>query len=534
MVRYMCLSLVFSTDPERTMITFRELDEKSSVLAAWFLQVGMQPGDRLLALGPNCPEWLYLDVATMKAGLLLIKGAGEMNSKETIEKLLNNHRCKAFVINPGENEEITQKINTVLPGVLESKTAGYNDLGLKYLSHVISMTEDTKYNLLTVRQILRAPVSDTCMAKLETIMKNMKPSDPATTFSTSGSTGEPKIVVHTHQSLANSFASLVNHEGLQPFASRYFNDRIFTWIGSFVHLAYGNGITMVYIDTKYTLKMKCYDFVYRVLAEERITNALLLPYLLYDIITVAEKGKPNALSCLECAVTGGERADKATIERVMKFIPTLWVGYGCTEIMPIATYKVNQLQFAGKAIPNAQIKIVNENMEIVPIGTTGEIIVNGPMRFSHYLDQPETTQRALTPEGWFRTGDVGTMTEERGIVISGRSTEVISRATRKVYPSVIESSLAGLPGLGKCVAVGVPDPRLFEEICVFVILDKGSTLTGDEIRAHAERNMLGDPALGFVPKYISIVNEFPVGRTGKVDRKALRALAIKKYNLVNV
>ncbi len=254
----------------------------------------------------------------------------------------------------------------------------------------------------------------------------------------------------------------------------------------------------------------------------------------YDITAVAEKGKPKALSCLECAVTGGERADKATIECVMKFIPNLWLGYGCTEIMPIATYNLNQLPFTGKPIPNVQIKIVNENIEVVPIATTGEIIVNGPMQFSHYLDQPETTEHSLTPEGWFRTGDVGSMTEERGIVISGRSTEVISRATRKIYPSVIESSLASLPGLGKCAAVGVPDPRLFEEICVFVILDKGSTLTVDEIRGHAEHNMLGDPAFGFVPKYISIINEFPVGGTGTVDRTALRALAIKKYNLGNV
>ncbi len=271
----------FSPDPERTAITFRELDEKSSALAAWFLQVGMQPGDRLLALGPNCPEWLYLDVATMKAGFLLIKGAGELNSKETIERLLNNHGCKAIVINPGETEEITQKINTVLPGILESKTAEYNELGLKYLSHVISMTEATKYNLLTVRQILRAPISHTYMAKLETIMKNMKLSDPAMTFSTSGSTGEPKVVVHTHQSLASTFASLAYHEGLKTFGSRYFNDRTFTWMGSFVYLSYGCGVTMVYIDTKYTLKMKCYDFVYRVLVEERVTNAVLMPYLLY-------------------------------------------------------------------------------------------------------------------------------------------------------------------------------------------------------------------------------------------------------------
>ena len=527
-------TLSFLLDPERTAITFRELDEKSSVLATWFLQVGMQPGDRLLAVGPNCPEWLYLDVAAMKAGLLLIKGAGELNSKETMERLINNHRCKTLIISPGETEEIAQKINTVFPGMLESKTAEYNAFGLKYLSHVISMTESTKYNLPTIRQILTSTVSEVYLAKLDAIMKNMKPSDPATTFSTSGSTGEPKVVVHTHQSMANAFASLVKHEALKPFESRYFNDRVFTWMGSFIHLSYGSGITMVCVDTKYTLKMKCYDFVYRVLTEERVTNALLLPYLLYDIIAVAEKGKPNALSFLEHALTGGERADKATIDRVMQFIPNLYMGYGCTEILPIATYNLNEWPFAGKAIPNVQIKIVNENGEVVPIGTTGEIIVNGPMQFSHYLDQPETTRRALTQEGWFRTGDVALMTEGRGIVISGRSTEVISRATRKIYPSVIESSLASLPGLGKCAAVGVPDPRLFEEICVFVILEKGSTLTEEEIRAHAERSMLGDPALGFVPKYISIINEFPLGRTGKVDRTALRALAINKYDLDNV
>ncbi len=527
-------TLSFLLDPERTAITFRELDERSTVVASWFLQVGMQQGDRLLAVGPNCPEWLYLDVAAMKAGLLLIKGAGEMNSKESMERLLNTYRCKALIINPGETEEITQKVNTVLPGMLERKSAEYNAIGLKYLSHVISMTEATRYNLLTIANILRSPVSEIYLAKMETIMKNMKPSDPATTFSTSGSTGEPKVVVHTHQSLALAIASLVEHEGLKPFASRYFNDRTFTWMGSFVYISYGQGITMVCVDTKYTLKMKCYDFVYRVLTEERVTNALLLPYLLYDIISVAEKGGPDALSLLECAVTGGERTDKDTIDRVMRFIPNLYMGYGCTEILFIATYKLSQWPFAGKPIPNVQLKIVNENGEVVPKGTTGEIIVNSPMKFSYYLDQPETTERALTPEGWFRTGDVGTMTGEGKIVISGRSTEIISRATRKIYPSVIEISLVGLPGLGKCAAVGVPDPRLFEEIGVFVILDKGSTLTGDDIRAHAERKMLGDPVLGFAPKYISIVNEFPLGRTGKVDRTALRALAIKKFDLENV
>ncbi len=521
-------------DPGRTVITYRQLDRKSSILAAWFLQQGLQPGDRLLAIGANCPEWLYLDVAAMKAGLLLIRGSNDLQSREILEGFLNKHHCKALVISPGEKDEVPKRLNELFPGLLEAGYGKYEGHGLSDLSLVISMTEPTSYNLRTVRQILESPVSESSLAQLESIRQKMKPGDPATTFCTSGSTGQPKIVVHSHQNLALMMENMAQNYGMEPFVGRFFNDRSFTWINSIAQMAIAKGITMVYVDTKYTLKEKSYDFVYRVMREERIAHAALLPYMLFDIISQAEKGDLKALASLRSAVIIGERPDEAILDRVLQFIPNLHSSYGSTETLSVARFNLKQRPLSGKPYSNVHIKVVDENDHLVPRGTVGEILVSSPMHFLCYLDLPEETELCNSEGGWFRTQDVGKMDDEGGILVCGRSSDVIARASKNVYPSDVEDSLMGMSGLMKCVAVGVPDPTLLEAVCVFVILEKDSPLTEQDIRSYAERNMLGDPALGFVPKYVEIVSKFPAGKTGKVDRRTLRDLVVKQHGLKKV
>ncbi len=518
-----------SFERERLSITFSELDRKSSLLAAWMLEMGLQPGDRVMAVGDNCPGWLYLESACMKIKVLILKDSGALTSPDTLLELMRDHRCSALFMNPGEGEELLNRLNPVLPLTNDGVQEPWEQAGLQ-LRHIVSLTTETTFKLPNLYSILESTPKEYAMEQLNSIQDEIKPSDLITTFSTSGSTGRPKIVALTHQGFACTVQEVYDLMGFERSTDKFFNDRHFSWMGSFTYFAVMFGVTNIYVDPKYTMVLKEYDFVFDVFVEENVSYATLLPYMLYDIIEQIKKRPTGAFSSLRGAITGGERLSPELLSQSLSIIPRLCMAYGLTEFSPIAKWNMRETDQFGEICDEVEIKILLEG-KAAAVGDIGEITVRGPHMFHSYLDNDKETRAAFSSDGFLHTGDMGKMDSRGRLQVVGRKSEVISHATRKIYPAVMEKVVKELPSVAQCVVVGVPDPRVYEEICAYVIPNKGCSITAEEVVTHIRAQMLGNPDIGSVPKYVLFGDRAPTGGTGKVDRKAIRAMAVEKFAL---
>ncbi len=513
-----------TSDWERLSITFKELDKKSSVLAAWLLEMGIGPGDRVAAVGDNCPGWLYLDYGCMKAKVLLIRISSGSKSLGGLLELLKDHHCSALFINPGDTEEILNELNScmLLSGQCLHEYRG------SPLRCVVSLTVETSFRLPNLVNILDSVPKESTMDRLCGIVDGIKPTDCLTTFCTSGSTGRPKIVVHTHQSFGGRYEVLFEKEGLKPGVSKYFNNRNFSWVGSAPYVPALFGITSICVDPKHTLTLKNYDFIFDVMAEEEVSHARLLSYMIYDITEQAKRRPIGALSSLRSVMAGGERMPDDVLQEVLRLIPTLSMGYGLTEYAPIARWDMLEGDAFGEIRGGVELKISDEG-RLHSTLYTGEILVRGHHMFHSYLDDVEQTNAAFANGGWFRTGDVGKIDSRGRIQIMGRKSEVISHGNKEIYPSTMEIPIKKMPSVAQCVIVGVPGKTTSEDICAFIVPKEGFSVTEDDIRACSTDYMLQHPDIGYVPKYVITGDKPPTGSTGKVDRQAIRAMSIEKY-----
>ncbi|EDO30546.1 predicted protein [Nematostella vectensis] len=188
-------------------------------------------------------------------------------------------------------------------------------------------------------------------------------------------------------------------------------------------------------------------------------------------------------------------------------------------------------------VPGCEVKIVGDGDEVVPRGTPGEICVRSAMVFSEYVGNPEATKQAKTATGWFRLGDIGVMNESGKVKVLGRKKDFIKRATLKISSLQIEKVILGHADVSDAVVFGVPDQQLHEEICACVILKAANNDRGLEVRLAeleawcSEQFPPEADGLSLKPRYMLLVKTFPSGNTGKVDRQAMRDLAMQKLGI---
>ncbi len=514
-----------SRDWGRLSITFQELDRKSSVLAAWLLESGIGSGDRVIVQGDNCPGWLYLDYACMKIKAILIRASSALQTPESLLELSNMYHGSALFINPHGKGNVVERLNSFLS---TSRKDGPTRSDSSYPKYVASLTTETSFELPNLNHILGSSPSESRLQEVYDIVSATESTDYATTFCTSGSTGQPKVVLHTHQSVGTSWQLRFEKHGFHNRLAKYFSDRNFSWMGSVIHVPVVFGTCNVYVDPKYTMVLKQYDFVFDVIEEEKVSCAGFMPYILYDVGKQATKGPIEALASLDTVMTGGERLSPEVLKAILPIIPNRALYYNATEFPLIARWNLYERDDFGEVCGGNDVMVVQEK-NVVSLGDIGEILVRGCPVFDTYLDNPEATTAAKQPDGWFHTGDMGRMDSRGRIQVVGRKSEVISYATRKIFPIDVETFLKRMPCVAKCVVVGIPDPRVFEEICAFVIPSDGFNITAEDVLSYAKEEMLGNPEIGGIPKYVLIGETIPTTPTGKTDRKAIRQMAIDKF-----
>ena len=342
--------------------------------------------------------------------------------------------------------------------------------------------------------------------------------DTACIIYTSGTTANPKGVMLTHRNFLEDLQGCIDQVHFDH------TDIILGVLPMFHSFALATTVIMPFRIGCKTVYLKRFTApaVLRMIEEHKVT-AILAIASLYRVLVrtvAAEKGKYDTSSLRLCVAGGEPLPTELSRQSEDAFGMRLLEGYGLTETSPVIS--VNSLEeyrlgTAGKPLPNVRVQIANEDGHPMPPGQEGEIWTAGPHVMKGYHKLPELTNEAMTPDGWFKTGDIGKLDEDGFLSITGRKKELIISSGENISPNEIESIIAQHPKVFEAAVVPMPDKTRGEVPKAYVALQPGETCTEMEIKQFCEERL----AKYKVPRAVEFRNELPHGPTGKVLRRAL-------------
>jgi fatty-acyl-CoA synthase len=254
---------------------------------------------------------------------------------------------------------------------------------------------------------------------------------------------------------------------------------------------------------------------------------------------IAELGSPSFgdydLSSLRTGIMAGSPCPVEVMKRVENemHMPEVTICYGMTETSPVSTQTRRddpldrRVSTVGTVMPHVEVKVVDPVTDlVVPVGEPGELCTRGYSVMAGYWNEPDKTAEALR-QGWMHTGDLATMDEEGYINIVGRIKDMVIRGGENVYPREIEEFLYSHPDIVDAQVIGVPDERYGEELMAWVRLRPGTTLTAAQLREFCE----GKLAHYKIPRYVHVVDEFPMTVTGKIRKVQMREESVAMLGL---
>jgi acyl-CoA synthetase (AMP-forming)/AMP-acid ligase II len=348
------------------------------------------------------------------------------------------------------------------------------------------------------------------------------PDDPSDILFTSGTTGLPKGVLMSHGRTLCVATDWVKMTGLAA------GDR-YLMVNPYFHMFGLKAGILASIASGATMLPEAVFDVDRVLSRvenERITVLPGSPTLYQAILDQPGRGDRD-LSSLRVAVTGAADIPVELVRRMDEELPfsTIITGYGLTEAgTAAATSPGDDVETiattVGRARPGFEIRINDERTGDVPLGEPGEVLLRGASVMVGYVDDPEATRLALSPDGWLRTGDIGVMDGAGCLRIVGRAKDMFIVGGFNAYPAEIENVLLRHPGISQAAVIGVPDDRLGEVGMAFVV-PGSEPVTPDDIIGWCRDEMANYK----VPRRVALVEELPINATGKVMKDVLRQRA---------
>jgi long-chain acyl-CoA synthetase len=464
--------------------TYQALDESSTLLAWWFLNRGLHPGDCVAIHWSNSIEAVQLLFALFKARLIAVTVNIRLKPAE-IGFILDHSNARMCFSEPAL-----------------APTAGQAG------AQCPIFTQLPPLGIGGVHSTMLPPVHTDQRAVI---------------LYTSGTTARPKGVVHTHRSLCNTAVAMA-----QIVASELLDfNEIGLCVLPVMHMAALSGVlASVYLGASIVLLPR-FDPTAVLEAIERFkcTNLTCMPAL-WQFVVEEQARKPRRVSSLRTAVAAGDTVPVALQDRFKKLfgIPLL-EGYGLTEAVPITCNPKTALRpgSIGVRMEGFEVRIVGVYDRDVPEGETGEIVVRSAANCIGYWDDPEAT-RSLMSDGWLHTGDLGCRDADGYYWFKGRSKEIIIRAGSNISPQEVEEALYQHLAVLEAGVVGAPDPVYGELVIAFVALREGQTADQEALRDFA-RQRLADYK---VPERIIFLDQLPKGPTGKVQRRMLKEILSAK------
>jgi fatty-acyl-CoA synthase len=493
--------------------TYAEFNADVDALARGLMAADIAKGDRIGIWAPNCAEWTLVQFAAAKVGAILVN----------INPSYRTHEL-AYVLN--------QSGARMLLSASSFKSSDYR-----------GMVEDVRGQCPTLQKVVfvdtedwnelvisgQAVSAEDLRGRTQTLDRN----DPINIQYTSGTTGFPKGATLSHRNILNNgffTTELINFSPEDrlciPVPFYHCFGMVMANLGCTTH-----GATMVIpapgFDPKLTL-----DTV----AEERCTGLYGVPTMFIAMQTLPGFAEYD-LSSLRTGVMAGSPCPIEVMKRCVAEMNMAEVAicYGMTETSPVSMQTRadddldRRTSTVGQVHPHVEVKVVDPvSGETVPRGEPGEFCTRGYSVMVGYWDEPEKTAEAIDDEGWMHTGDLAVMREDGYANIVGRIKDMVIRGGENIYPREIEEFLYTHPDITDVQVVGVPDEKYGEELCAWVKLREGAEpLDADKLRQFCT----GKLAHYKIPRYVVVVDDFPMTVTGKVRKVEMREKSVDLLRL---
>ncbi|OWF56376.1 Long-chain-fatty-acid--CoA ligase [Mizuhopecten yessoensis] len=356
------------------------------------------------------------------------------------------------------------------------------------------------------------------------------PETTAIIYMTSGSTGNPKQVEHSHFGLVNTPFGFKRLQDKTRTVEVVYNDRPFSWMGGSIIPCLLHGNTHVFREGGITVEERGVFDIWRIIVEEKCTSAFLFEITILDLLeNEAEILKNNYR--LNTIITG-QIINTLVADAQVKFCNEIVTVYGSSEMNIMMANAVDYNLVIGKfgyLYEGVEVKIVDDKSKTLPREHFGEICMKSPWMLRGYRNASTKQVQALS-DGWMKTSDIGRIDIKGNLFIKGRKEDVITRFSLQIFSGEVEECIADLPEVRRVVVIAIPDTRANEEMCACVVFYQSSKVTIAEVKSHC-RERLGDNITGHSPKYYLQFETIPTLATGKEDRVKIRRDALKLLNI---
>jgi long-chain acyl-CoA synthetase len=506
-------------------ITYRQTDSLSQAFGAYLQSLGLAQGDRVAVMMPNVPQYPVVVTAVLRAGLVLVNVNPLYKARE-LEHQLKDSGAKAIVILENFAATLEKCIATTAVkhvvlcamgdqlGLLKGALVNYVVRHAKKMVPPFNMPAAVRFNEAVARGTpltLKTPVINS--------------DDMAVLQYTGGTTGLSKGAVLLHRNLV---ANVLQNE---------------VWAAPLMNtVPTGEQPTIVCALPLYHI----FAFTYCMMLSMRLGGRLILianPRDLPGMLKDLSRYKIHLMPAVNTLFNGmANHPDFNTVDwshlvgatgggtAVQGAVAKLWLektgkpileGYGLSETSPTASGNpANATEFSGSIgvpLPNTWMQLLDDDGNEVGPGESGEIAIKGPQVMAGYWQRPDETAKVMTPDGYFKTGDIGVMDARGYFRIVDRKKDMILVSGFNVYPTEIEDVVSQLEGVMECACVGVPDAKTGEAVKLIVV-KKNPALTEAQVRAHCKENLTGYKQ----PKFVEFRADLPKTPVGKILRRELR------------
>ena len=494
----------------RVRLGFAEYYRRAERLAAYLVGLGLGADDVVAIQLPNWSEFAVALNAAMLAGIPFCQFHSDFRARE-VEFILGFTQASALIL-PRRfcRFDYLEMLAALRPR-------------LPRLKHVMVVGDDVPTPYFDLRAFLDAPEGPEFDRDA---LRHRRPhaNDLCRTAFTSGTTGDPKAVLHLHNTTncAARFANEIHRMGPDSVLLAFLP----------VGLNWGllNVLQGIFAGCPVVLQ-EAFDAeqALQLIERERVTHFCCAPAHLVALLGVPDLGRFD-LSSLQMITTGGASCPIEVIRAVRARLPGhLLELYGMLECGFQSHTTVEDdpeavCGLVGRPLPQIGIRIVDDDGQDCASGMPGEILTYGPSVTIGYYNNPEANAKSFSPDGWFATGDIGVIDAQGYLKIVDRKKELIIRGGTNIYPREIEEVLYRHPKVREAAAIGIPDPLLGERVCAAIVLKPGETLSFAELTAFLKDKI----ATYKLPEFLEVLDTLPHTPTGKAQKGPLRAIVLER------
>jgi len=509
---------------------YAELDQVTRDMAAGLLAIGLKRGDRAGIWAPNGWEWVALQFATARIGVILVTINPAYRTAE-VEYVLNKTGAKALMLAESfKTSNYIAMISGLAPELATSMPGRLEAARIPALRTCIRMGDGNTPGMMNTTELM-ALATDDLRDQVNTLSAMLRPEDPINIQFTSGTTGAPKGATLTHRNIVNNARFTIERMQLQPGEGLCIPVPLYHCFGMVMGslACVTRGAFMVFPAAAFDPLMTL-----AAVAKERCAALYSVPTMFLAMLDHPEFSSFD-LTSLRTGIMAGAPCPMEVMRRVIDemHLKEITIAYGMTETSPVSfqSHPDDPIELrvstVGRIHPHTTVRIIDAEGRTVPAGQEGELLTHGYSVMQGYWGEEKQTAEAIDADGWMHTGDLAVLDENGFCRIVGRVKDMVIRGGENIYPREVEEFLYTHPAIQQVQVFGVPDARYGEELCAYIILRDGAKADEHSIRAWCREQI----AHYKIPRHIRFRQTMPMTVTGKPQKFVMRAEMIAELGL---